>query len=146
MLKSNRSSLYMGLSAHPLGILDRLLALPQSQFLNSRMVSHHGIYFKNFLIYFWLCWVFVAARRLSLIVVSGGYSLVGGAHGSHCGRFSCGSQALRRPGLVVAAHGLSRPAACGIFPGQGSNLHLLHCKAESLLLSHQGSPQFTIAK
>ena len=38
----------MGLSAHPLGIWDRLLALPQSQFLNSRVVSHHGIYFKNF--------------------------------------------------------------------------------------------------
>ena len=66
----------MGLSAHPLGILDRLLALPQSQFLNSRMVSHHGIYFKIFLIYFWLCWVFVAALRLSLTAVSGGYSLV----------------------------------------------------------------------
>ena len=27
-----------------------------------------------FLIYFWLCWVFVAARGLSLVVVSGGYS------------------------------------------------------------------------
>ena len=25
-------------------------------------------------IYFWLCWVFVAARRLSLVVASEGYS------------------------------------------------------------------------
>ena len=25
---------------------------------------------------FWLCWVFVAARGLSLVVVSGGYSLL----------------------------------------------------------------------
>ena len=25
---------------------------------------------------FWLCWVFVAARRLSLVVANGGYSLV----------------------------------------------------------------------
>ena len=25
-------------------------------------------------IYYWLCWVFVAARRLSLVVASGGYS------------------------------------------------------------------------
>ena len=25
-------------------------------------------------IYFWLCWVFVAARGLSLVVASGGYS------------------------------------------------------------------------
>ena len=28
----------------------------------------------NLLIYFWLRWVFVAARRLSLVVASGGYS------------------------------------------------------------------------
>ena len=31
----------------------------------------------NLFIYlFWLCWVFVAARGLSLVVVSGGYSLL----------------------------------------------------------------------
>ena len=28
-------------------------------------------------IYFWLCWVFVAGCRLSLVAVSRGYSLVG---------------------------------------------------------------------
>ena len=27
-----------------------------------------------FKIYFWLCWVFVAARGLSLVAASGGYS------------------------------------------------------------------------
>ena len=27
-------------------------------------------------IYFWLCWIFVAACGLSLVVASGGYSLV----------------------------------------------------------------------
>ena len=27
-------------------------------------------------IYFWLCWIFVAVHRLSLVVVSGGYSLL----------------------------------------------------------------------
>ena len=26
--------------------------------------------------YFWLCWVFVAAHRLSLVAASGGYSLL----------------------------------------------------------------------
>ena len=30
----------------------------------------------NLFIYFWLCWVFVAARGLSLVVASGGYSLL----------------------------------------------------------------------
>ena len=32
---------------------------------------------KNNFIYFWLCWVFVAMLGLSLVEVSGGYSLVG---------------------------------------------------------------------
>ena len=31
-------------------------------------------FFKFLFIYFWLCWVFVAARGLSLVVESGGYS------------------------------------------------------------------------
>ena len=33
-------------------------------------------YLINLFIYFWLCWVFVAAHRLSLVVASGGYSLL----------------------------------------------------------------------
>ena len=33
-------------------------------------------YFINLFIYFWLRWVFVAACGLSLVVVSGGYSLL----------------------------------------------------------------------
>ena len=36
-------------------------------------------------IYFWLHWVFIALRGLSLVAVSGGSSLVA----SHCGGFSC---------------------------------------------------------
>ena len=32
--------------------------------------------FTYLFIYFWLCWVLVAACRLSLVVASGGYSLV----------------------------------------------------------------------
>ena len=38
-------------------------------------------------------------------------------------------------GSVVVAHGLSCSAARGIFPDQGSNLHLLHWQADSLPLS-----------
>ena len=38
---------------------------------------HSAIFFKNYLfIYFWLRWVFVAAHGLSLVAVSGGYSLL----------------------------------------------------------------------
>ena len=32
------------------------------------------LFFSFLLLYFWLCWVFVAACRLSLVVASGGYS------------------------------------------------------------------------
>ena len=35
-------------------------------------------------LYFWLCWVFVAALGPSLVVASGSYSLNCGASASHC--------------------------------------------------------------
>ena len=41
---------------------------------------------------------------------------------------------------VVVAHWLSFPEACTIFPDQGLNLCLLQWQADSLSLSHQGSP------
>ena len=43
-------------------------------------------------------------------------------------------------GSVVVAYGLSDPEERGIFPDQGLNLCLLHRQADSLPLSHQGSP------
>ena len=57
-------------------------------------------------IYFWLHWVFVAARRLSLVAVSGGYSSL------RCTGFSLRwllllrSTGSRRAGSVVVARGL----------------------------------------
>ena len=44
-------------------------------------------------------------------------------------------------GSIVVAHRLSCAVAHGIFPDQGSNPCLLHWQADSLPLSHQGSPQ-----
>ena len=41
---------------------------------------------------------------------------------------------------VVTAFELSCPEACGILPGRGSNPRLLPWQADSLPLSHQGSP------
>ena len=81
----------------------------------------------------------------------------------HCSGFSCcracASRAHRLqwlwhmgsvvaavvPGLqstssTVVAHGLSCSETCGVFPDQGSNLCLLHWQAETLPLSHHGSP------
>ena len=97
-------------------------------------------------------------RRLSLVVVSGGYSSL------QCAGFSLRwllllqSTGSRHPGLVVVArglsscgtwalecrlgsrHGLSCSAACGIFLDQGLNRYSLHWQADSYPLRHQGSP------
>ena len=67
-----------------------------------------------FFTYFWLCWVFVAARGLSLVAVSGGATLRWGAW-AYCGGFSLQSTGSRLLGFsscsarasVVVAHRLS---------------------------------------
>ena len=93
-----------------------------------------------FIYFFWLCWVFVSVRGLSLVVASGGHS------SSRCAGLSLlwplllRSTGSRRAGSVVVAHGPSCPAACGIFPDQGSNPCPLHWQADSQPLHHQGSP------
>ena len=96
---------------------------------------HLFIYF-----YFWLCWVFVSVRGLSLVVSSGGRS------SSPCAGLSLSRPLLlqstgsKRAGSVLVAHGPSCSAACGIFPDQGSNPCPLHWQADSQPLRHQGSP------
>ena len=91
--------------------------------------------------YFWLCWVFVSVRGLSLVAASGGHS------SSRCAGLSLSRPpwlrrtSSRRAGSVVVAHGPSCSAACGIFPDQGSNPCPLHWQADSQPLRHQGSPQ-----
>ena len=102
------------------------------------------------LIYFWLFWVFFT-NGLFLWLRPVGAALLSGVRACHCSGFSCGALALGREGFVVAApglsstgsiivaHGLGCCTACGIFPGQGSNLSLLRWQMDSLPLSHQGS-------
>ena len=91
-------------------------------------------------IYFWLCWVFVSVRGLSLVAASGGHP------SSQCVGLSLSrplllwSTSSRRTGSVVVAHGPSCSAACGIFPDQGLNPCPLHWQADSQPLGHQGSP------
>ena len=96
--------------------------------------------FESF-IYLWLCWAFVAVWAFS----------------------SCGEQGLlfvapseRLPVVAslpaerrlwgawasaVVVRGLSCSVPRGTFPDQGSNLDLLPGQADSLPLSHQGSPR-----
>ena len=91
-------------------------------------------------LFFWLCWVFVSVRGLSLVVASGGHS------SSRCAGLSLSQPLLlwstgsRRAGSVIVAHGPRCSTACGIFPDQGSNPCPLHWQADSQPLRHQGSP------
>ena len=95
----------------------------------------------NLFIYFWLCWVFVSVRGLSLVAASGGHS------SSRCAGLSLSRPLLLRStgsrcaGSVVVAHGPSCSAARGILPDQGPNPCLLHWQADSQPLHHQGSPR-----
>ena len=53
---------------------------------------------------------------------------------------------LQSTGLIVVAHRLSGSVVCGIFQDQGLDWCLLHWQADSLPLSHQGSPAYVILK
>ena len=96
-------------------------------------------YLFIYLFIYWLHWVFIAARGLSLVVGSGGYCSL------WCEGFSLRwllllqSTGSRHTGSVVVAHGLSCSKACGIFLDQGSNPCPLHWQVDSLPLRHQGS-------
>ena len=108
-------------------------------------------FFKIILfIYFWLNWVFAAAHRLSLVAMSGVYSLVVGhvllfavasrAQTLACKGFSsCGPQALEHR---LNSCGAQAWLLCGMWdlPGPGIEPCLLPWQADSLPLSHQGNP------
>ena len=103
-------------------------------------------FFLNKFIYFWLFWVFVSVRGLSLVVASGGHSSSRCTGLSQSRPLLLWSTGSRRASSVVVAHGPSCSAACGIPPDQGSNPCPLHWQADSQPLSHQGSPLFSIFK
>ena len=119
--------------------------------------SFNFYFFNKFIylfIYFWLCWVFIAACGLSLVVASRGYSslwcagfslswllLLWSTGSRHAGFSSCGTQAqqlwltgcsaqaqlLWRTGLVAPRHvGSSRTRAQTRVPCIGRRI-LNHC-------------------
>ena len=118
------------------------------------------LYFKNYVfIYFWLWWVFVAARPFSVVVESGDYPLVAVLRLSTAVLSCCEAQALGAwvsvvvaVGSLVAAsrlhstdsifwaHRFSCSATHGIFLDHGSFPCLLHWQVDSLPLDHQRSP------
>ena len=101
--------------------------------------------FFFFNLFFWLCWVFVSVRGLSLVVAGGGHSSPRCA-GLSLSRPLLWSTGSRRAGSVVAAHGPSFSAACGTFPDQGPNPCPLLWQADSQPLRHQGIPKQTFCK
>ena len=128
-------------SLHELNIILLLkMSLHNYDYLNNRVTSFTHFLKIYLFIYLWLCWVFVSVWGLSLVVASGGHS------SSRCVGLSLSwplllwSTGSRRTGSAIVAQGLSRSAACGIFPDQGSNPCPLHWQADSQPLCHQGSP------
>ena len=101
------------------------------------------IYLFLFIYLFWLCWVFISVRGLSLVAVSGGHSSLRCTDLSLPWPLLLRSTGSRRAGSVVVAHGPSCSVVCGIFPDQGSNPCPLHWQADSQPLRHLGSPQFS---
>ena len=82
--------------------------------ISSKSFCHLCIYLFT-LNYFWLCWVFVAARGLSLVAASRGYSLVS-VPGLLIAMASLVAEiVLWSVQASVAVQGLSCPWACGIF-------------------------------
>ena len=104
------------------------------------MLNIYFFFFLILFIYLWLCWVFVSVRGLSLVAASGDYSSLRCAGLSLSWPLPLRSTGFRRAGSAIVAHGPSCSAACGIFPGQGSNPCPLHWQADSQPLRHQGSP------
>ena len=110
---------------------------------------------------FWLCWVFVAAHSLCLVVASRGYSPVVvcglltalASFAMEHGLRSMGSGALSGCSYWALGRGLS---SCGPWaellpdiwnlPGPGIELTSLHWQANSQPLDHQESPDSTLNK
>ena len=118
-------------------ITGETIALTIQTFVSKEM-SLPFFFFKILFIFFWLLWVFVAAGRLSLIVVSGGYSCCSAWASLVAEHGQCRGLA----GSVVVAHRLSCPAACEVFLQQGLNPCPLHWQVAFLTTGPQGSPVF----
>ena len=111
----------------------------------SHIPGQSGLFLKRFiyLLSLWLPWGFAPARRLSLLMASGGPSPV-----AVLGlRIAVASPAVEhRPwstGSVVVVLGLSWPSACEHFLDHGSNPSI---GKQILNHSDQGSPKWTSNK
>ena len=79
--------------------------------------------------YYYLCCC--ACHGLSLVVTTSLLLSCVKRTSCYVGFSCCRAQALGTWASVVVVLGLSCPAACGIFPDEGSNLSALHWQADS---------------
>ena len=117
-----------------------------TKIINQKSFNKYYTKQRNFLFIFRLHWVFTAACGLSLTAESWGYPPAVEHELLIAAASLVAEQTLRHDSSAVAAHGLSCPMACGIFPDQGSNLCPLHWQVDSLPLDHQGNPWFVFFK
>ena len=97
--------------------------------------SNVFFFFFNVFIYFWLCWVFIVVQAFSSCDAS--HCCKAWALG-HLGFSSCGCQALEH---WFNSCGAWAPWYVGSSQTRDQTC-LLHWQADSLPLSHQGSPQY----
>ena len=90
-----------------------------------------------FIIYFWLCWVFVAVQGLSLVAESGGSSLVAVCRLLIMVASRRRAQAIEHAGFRSCVHRPSCPVARGVFLDEGLNPCALHKQVDSEPLDHQ---------
>ena len=88
------------------------------------------------LVYFWLCWIFLATCGFSLVVLSGGCfslqcmdfslprPLLSGAQTLGCMGSVVVARRLQNESSGVVTHGLSCSVACGIFPQAKDRTHV----------------------
>ena len=126
-LRNNNTRLILGKRRKSL-IRKMLAIIGQSQSDSSATWMQSQIHFIYcfYFIYLWLPWVFVAARRLSLVAMSGDYSSLW--YGGFSFPWLLLSQSM---GSAVVVHRLRWPVLCGIFPDEGSNSCSLHWQVDS---------------
>ena len=105
--------------------------------------NHSFFFAEDFcvFVYFWLCWVSVAACKLSLVAESRGSSPLWCVGFLLLWLLLLCSAGSRCPGSVVVAHGPHCSEVRGIFPEQGSNPCVLHWQVDSQPPDHQGRPK-----
>ena len=113
--------------------------------LSGRSLQHELLFFLNDFIYLFLFW---AALGLPCYmgfspVAASGASLHGGARASHCGGFSCCRAQARALAQYLSRRGLVAPWHVWSSQTPGLNPCLLHWRADSYALCHQGSPTWT---